>query len=242
MISTTRRFFHLFLALAAVGASTASLLAQEPDTDGETTSESAAGSGETGSEEARKSKGLDEEQKRRVREALRQAWTDPAVVSAREEVRVATESYQEAIRKAVGEADPDVAQALRRLQSINESEVRRRIGSPPMAARPRRGLPYPMSPPGFVERLPSDLRERFQEAEKQARDTEEVRQAREALEELREEDEELRERRMELHRRLRMATLDAMVEIDPSLEHLRERLLEFRRRSGGPRGGRPKAE
>lgn len=184
---------------------------------------------------------LDEEQKQKLRKALREVWTDPSVVGAREEVKTASEAYQKAIRNAIGKSDPDVAQMLRRLQSINEGRSRERVGGgPPGRMMGRRDGEYPMGPPGFVESLSEDERKRFREAEEKARESESVREAREALEELRERDEQLRRTRMEIHRRIRVATLNAMVEIDPSLEPIRERLLRPRIRPSGerPRGHR----
>ena len=174
---------------------------------------------------------LDEEQKRKLREALRDVWTDPAVLSAREEVKVASESYQRAIRNAISKVDPSVAEVLKELQSLNEGRTQERLGGGPgggphVRMMPRRGGDYPIGPPSFLENLSEDERERFQKAEKEARESDVVQKVKEELEMIRKEDESLRKRKMEGLRKVRIAVLNEMVQIDPSLEDLRGQLVQ----------------
>ena len=52
---------------------------------------------------------LSDEEKEKLRTALREVWTDPAVINARDEVKSAAEAYQKEIREAVSKADPSMA-------------------------------------------------------------------------------------------------------------------------------------
>ena len=194
---------------------------------------------------------LEDGQKQQLREALREVWTDPAVLNAREEVKVATDAYQRAIRNAIGKADPSVAGVLKKLQDTSEGRSQERLGGgPPVRMLPRRNGDYPMGPPSFLENLSDEDRKKFREAEKAARESDAVSKAQEQLEQLRKEDEMLRRKRMEAFRAIRVATLDEMVRIDPSLAGLKEELIQSwriegaKRQKGGPKsppqGGKPK--
>lgn len=183
---------------------------------------------------------LDEEQKQKLREALRAVWTDPSVIHAREEVKVASESYQKAIRSAIGKADPSVANVLRELETLNKGRSEERLGGgPSIRMMPRRGGDYPMGPPGFLERLSEDQKNRFREAERAARESEAVSRVKADWEKLQGEEEALRRRKIETLRRMRAATLEEMVRIDPSLGEVRDKLMEFWKGDVGKRPNGP---
>lgn len=189
---------------------------------------------------------LDEGKKQRLREALREVWTDPSVISAREEVKVASDAYQRAIRSAIGKADPEVAEVLKKLQSMNEGRSQERLGGgPPVRMLPRRSGDYPIGPPSLIEDLSEEEKSRFREAERKAKESASVMAARAEMEEVRREDEKLRRKRMETLRRIRAATLEEMVRIDPSLGELRDELTRSWRMetsSSHQSGMKPKPE
>ena len=180
---------------------------------------------------------LSEEEREKLRKALRDVWTDPAVLSAREEVKLASEAYQEAIRKAVGNADPSVAGLLKEIQQLNEGSGNSRVkGETPGRFGPPRGFESPAGPPAFLEKLTPEEREKFKAAEEKAQSAESVQAARKEMESLRLQDEQIRRRRMEAHLKMRRAVLEAMFAEDPELKSLQSR-LGFT--PGGKTKGRP---
>ena len=77
---------------------------------------------------------LSDEQRDKLRQALRDVWTDPAVISAREEVKQAGDAYQESITAAVSRVDPSVAEVMTRIQRSNSGMAHEHIwGRPPLA-------------------------------------------------------------------------------------------------------------
>lgn len=177
---------------------------------------------------------LSEEQRGQLREALRDVWSDPAVLSAREEVKQASESYQAAVRDAVKRVDPEVAELVVKLQAASEGEVRDRIGGG-MHSKfgPRRTGDYPIGPPGYLDKLSDEEKERFKKAQEQARESDSVKSAKQELEALKDEDTKLRHRRLAAHRKLRKAMIDSMAEVDPEIKPLQKRVY-------GGEEGRPK--
>jgi len=169
---------------------------------------------------------LSEEEKEKLRTALRDVWTDPAVITARDEVKSATEAYQKAIREAVAKADPSVVGLMTKAEKNIEGRMHDRIGGPPSGRSGmfRRGVDYPISPPGFMEKLTPEERAKFREAEVAAKATPEVKKALAVLKALQKQDEEMRRKRLEAHRQMRQAVLNEMVKTDPSLKELQERL------------------
>ncbi len=180
---------------------------------------------------------LSEEDREKLRGALREVWTDPAVLSAREEVKLASEAYQAAIRKAVGSADPSVADLLKEIQHINEGSGNSRSkGDAPGRFGPTRGLESPVGAPAFLENLTPEERARFKAAEAKVQDAENVLAARKEMEALRLQDDQMRRQRMEAHLKMRRAVLEAMFAEDPELKSLQSR-LGFT--PGGKGKGRP---
>ena len=213
---------------------------------------------------------LSDEQRDKLRQALRDVWTDPAVISAREEVKQAGDAYQESITAAVSRVDPSVAEVMTRIQRSNSGMAHEHIwGRPPLAigqgvkgvlpplhapgplekggsgsqekggSGPRRGFDDQIKPPGFLDNLPPEARDKFRRAEAAALDSEVVKAARSELEKIREEDEVLRRKRLEAHRKLRKITIDEMERIDPSIAEIRKKLPGEDRKDGSkPEGTR----
>lgn len=185
---------------------------------------------------------LSPEQREKLREALRGVWTDPAVINAREEVKHATEAYQAAIKAAVERADPSVTDLLSKVQGAGMMGAMSPggpggpsgpggpggPGSP--NGSPRRGFDQQIRPPGFLESLSPEAREKFRKTEEAAMGSEAVKAARAELDRIHEEDEALRRKRIEAHRNLRKVTVEEMIRIDPSVAEMQKRLLD---------GGRP---
>lgn len=212
---------------------------------------------------------MSDEQRDKLRQALRDVWTDPAVISAREEVKQAGDAYQESITAAVSRVDPSVAEVMTRIQRSNSGMAHEHIwGRPPLAigqggkgvlpplhapgsqekggSGPRRGFDDQIKPPGFLDNLPPEARDKFRRAEAAALDSEVVKAARSELEKIREEDEVLRRKRLEAHRKLRKITIDEMERIDPSIAEIRKKLPGEDRKDGskpeGTREDEPRAE
>jgi len=191
---------------------------------------------------------LDESERGRLRSALREIWTDPQVISAREEVQQASDAYRRAVREAMARVDPSASTLLREMQSAGEGRSRERLGSAPPGPRGRppgiRPPEFaPVVPPGFLDRFPQSEQERFRRAEAKAQRSEQVESTRRRFAELREQDEELRKSRFEAHLEMRKALFEAIVSEDPGLKEMIES-LEWKgdgprdRRGGGKRGER----
>gem|GEM_PF-558043 len=203
---------------------------------------------------------LSDEQREKLRQALRDVWTDPAVIAAREEVKQAGDAYQAAIKAAVSRADPSVAEVMSKIQRSNSGVAHEHIwgrapvamgqggkGLTPTAHPPgfaekggsvsRRGFDDQIKPPGFFDGMPPEVRVKFRAAEESAMASEAVKAARAELDRIRGEDELLRRKRLEAHRKLRKVTLDEIVRIDPSLAEVRKALAgEDRREGARPEG------
>jgi len=134
----------------------------------------------------------------------------------------------------VSRADPTIADAIAKIQHANSGIAYEHIsGRPPLGMGPKRGFEEEFKPPGFLDSLPPEMREKFRFAEEEAMKAESVKAARAELEEIRHEDESLRSKRLEAYRKLRKAVMDEMVRIDPSIADLQKRL------SNGDRNGLP---
>ena len=169
---------------------------------------------------------LSDGEKEKLRAVLREVWSDPAVINARDEVKSAAEAYQKAIREAVSQADPSMAELMAKAKKSSEGHIHDRIGRPPSGRSGmfRRAGDYPMSPPGFSEKLSTEEQRKFRKAEEAAKETSNVVEAQAALKALQKQDEEMRRKRLEAHRQLRQALLIEMVKKDPSVKELQDRL------------------
>lgn len=215
---------------------------------------------------------LSEEQREKLKKALRDVWTDPAVISAREEVKQASDAYQEAIKAAVNRSDPSLADVMSKIQRSNSGMAHEHIWGHPTrggrdfgkerpqssprqespekgaSTKSRRGFGDQIKPPGYLDALPPEEREKFRIAEETALESEAVQTARSELEKIREEGEALRRKRLGAHRALRKVTIDEMIRIDPSIAGIRKKLSgEDRgpdappRKEGGKKEGPPPA-
>lgn len=235
----TKSLAFLICALVTVAAVRVSVGGDEDAPDREKRAEMSE------REQGRIWESLSEEQRSQLREALREVWSDPAVLSAREDVKHASDAYQAAIREAVQRVDPEVAELVVKLQSASEGKSRERLGGGGQSKFvPRRPGDYPMGPPGYLDNLSNEEKARFKKAQEKARESEAVQAAREELESLREEDGDLRRRRLMAHKKMRKAIMESMVEIDPGIEALQEKVYDKDRPSWSGRGGSkgPKSE
>ena len=89
---------------------------------------------------------------------------------------------------------------------------------------PWRGFDEQIKPPGFLDSLPPETREKFRKAEAAAMETDAVKEAKGELAKIREEDEALRRKRLEAHRKLRKVTIDEMILVDPSIAAMQKKL------------------
>lgn len=187
---------------------------------------------------------LSEEERQRLREALRKVWSDPAVIGAREEVSRATGAYQDAIKGAIGRTDPELGKILAKLQSESEGYHGKRLGTPLPGPPGGPGGDYRsfsfdqmLRPPGMLEKMTPEEREKFLKSQAAARDSQAVQEALGKLSDLREKDEELRRMKLSLLRQVRKAVFEEMVKSDPSLEEILKRYEP----PGGP-GGKGRGE
>ncbi len=174
---------------------------------------------------------LSPEQREKLREALRKVWSDPGVVSARAEVKQASDAYQAAVKNAVSKADPTIADALAKLQKASSGMLHEHIsGRPPgVGMGPKRGFEEELKPPGFLESLNPESREKFRIAEAEAMKSESVLAVKGELEKIRRDDEEIRSKRLDAYRRLRKSILEEMVRFDPSVSEMQSRLVSGER-------------
>ncbi len=226
--------FMILSAIALFGQAYPTILRAEAAPD---VAESRSDEPKKSDRESERWEALSEEEREKLKKALREVWADPAVLSAREEVKLASEAYQEAIRSAVGKADPTVVELLKEIQDINEGKTKDRLkGSGPGRFSPNRGIEFPAGPPAFLEKLTPEEREQFRAAEEKAQSDEGVQAAKKHLEQIRSQDDQLRKRRMEAHLKMRRAVLDAMFKENPELQTLQSRLGFTPSGSGKVRG------
>ncbi len=166
---------------------------------------------------------LSEEERKKLREVLRRVWSDPEVQSAREEVKNAAENYKNAVKTAVGNEDPLVAKLLVKVQSENAGNVSQLLpGRPPFPGDgkgERRGSEHLLvGPPGFLERLTEEQRRKFLKAQAIAKDSPAVKDAFKELDKIREKDESFRKERLQAFKKLRKASYQALLSVDPELK------------------------
>jgi len=188
------------------------------------------------SENREKWERLSEQEREKLRVALRDVWADPAVLSAREEVNEATKAFQEAIRFAMTNADPAVAELLKEVQSPSRGPLTGR--SPGRPGGQKHMGEGPTGPPAFFEKMTPEERAQFRKVEAKARESEAVLTIRKELEAIQKEDEQLRRKRMETYRKMRRVVLAAMVKEDPTLGDKIAELgtLKGPGGKGGPKG------
>lgn len=182
---------------------------------------------------------LSEAEKQKLREALRTVWSDPRVVSARENVNRSAREYREAIQLTLASLDPESA----RLASSLEDEAKN--PPPPFvngnAGKGKRpGLEHFLNPPPFLEKLSDEQKQLYFKASATAHAEPQVQAAWEELKALNREDEEMRHRKFEALRKYRSVYLEAIVKAEPQLVDVIS-LLEKEREKNKPgsKGGTP---
>lgn len=196
---------------------------------------------------------LSPEQRDRLREAVRRAWSDPGVIQARDEVKVATEAYQKALAATLTNTDPETAKLVERFRQHMESESKGYLspgmsspgrgpgpggpGGPGGSGRERRDIEgfMIMENPSFLRDLDDTKRAIYREAHRKAVESPEVKARIEALRTLRNQDEEVRKKRTEVIRGMHQALRLAMVESDP-------RVAEFLPKLSPSEGWHPDGE
>ncbi len=166
---------------------------------------------------------LNPEEQKRLRETLRQVWSDPQVLNAREDVSRSAREYQAAVRDAIGRRDPEAAELLQRVSANGSGMLHSLIGGGERGKRPPfpggRGLEH-MIPPAALERMEPEYRERFAKASEEAKEDPAVLAAIEKMRDLVRQDEDLRKEKLETLRQLRTAFFEAVVSVDPDLKEV----------------------
>ena len=192
-------------------------------------------------------KDLTPEQREALREAMRQAWNEPAVTEARTELKVAAERYQKVLQNAIERIAPELKEPIETMRNSSDSAFKGLTSNPMGGPRPQGGGPggrnwrdydsmVTMARPSFLEDLSPDLQKAYREGHAAAMENPRVVTALDALRELREQDESMRMKRYEAVRRAHQAIRAAISESYPELkEHFPER---NRNGGGGGSGGR----
>jgi hypothetical protein len=195
---------------------------------------------------------LSPEQREKLREAVRKAWSDPSVLQARDELKTAAETYQNAIYSAIKRSSPDMAEAVDLLRKNSSSELKM-YSSPGMGRGPGGGGPGPspgggpsgrgwkevegfmtMESPSFLRELPADKQKIYRDAHRKAMESAGVKAKVESLKSLRQEDENMRKKRIDAIRGVHLAIRRALIEADSRVS---EFLPENRRPGSEGKGG-----
>ena len=228
----------------------------DPPTEPGAKSGTAAGHNHHGGEDPLA--GLSEEERQRLREVMRRAWSDPAVIQAREEIQTATKAYQQALRDAIELLDLELIDAVEKIR--DSSAYRgpfpenyrggagggpRGNGEGPLGGG--RGFDdfLTMESPPFLKDLSEEDREIYREAHRKARESEPFKTTIGRLKEVREQDDTLRDRKVELFREVRRVLTAQMVEADPRVKDILAKFPHTNRRGpeeggggGPPKGGK----
>ena len=183
------------------------------------------------------------EDREAVKKALQAVWENPEVLQARDEVKRATDAFRQAIKKAVSQENPRVAALVERMHGSGRSrewEKKRpgsegRGGKPPVGKRPgandrgagASGESRGIGPVGFLAfhgDFSKEERKRLEMARKTAMESEEFRKVQEELTALLKQGEGLRKKRVDMFHRTRVEMTRAMIEADPEVKPLLERM------------------
>ena len=186
---------------------------------------------------------LSPEERERFREAMRQAWSDPAVLQARDEVKEATEAYQEALVEAIKRNDPEVMAMMKKIRAAPDSPIKSLFsgGSGPGGRRPGGGFRdfegfITGESPGFLKNLTEEQQEIYAKAREEALESDEFKAVVGQLRQLRKSDEAMRKERIELFKRVRKTLRSEMIKADERVEAI---LPEEELRPMGPPGSGP---
>jgi hypothetical protein len=180
------------------------------------------------------------EDREAVRKALQAVWENPEVLQARDEVKRATEAFHKAIRKALGQQDPLVAEMVEKMhgggkpgdwENRGSGPGDRPVGKPPVrnerGSRPSGTEGRGIGPAGmlaFHGDYSKEEKAHLEEVRKKAMESEEFKRVQEELKALLKQGEDLRRKRVELFHQTREEITKAMIKVDPEVEPLLERM------------------
>lgn len=206
---------------------------------------------------------LTSEQRDRLREAVRRAWNDPAVIQARGEVKAATDAYQSALREALVRTDPDIAGLVEKFRLSTQSESKGYLAPGMGNGRGPGGSPGPnpgfpglpggggrdwrggfegfllLENPPFLRDLDDGKKQLYRDAHRKALENPDVNRRLDTLKALRQEDDEIRKKRTEAIRGVHQALHRALIEADPRVVEFLPKNFDDRRPPGGEGGGHP---
>lgn len=166
---------------------------------------------------------LSEDEKKKVREALRTVWSDPKVLSARENVNRSIKEYQMAIKETMSNQDPESASLLEKVHSGGGGFLTfiSSRGMGPSGGGHKRGQSprhhEHLLPPHVLDQLTPEQKAQFKRANDRAKMRPEVNAAIEKMRALRKDDEEFRKRQFEAIHTFRKTYFETLIDIDPSL-------------------------
>jgi len=190
---------------------------------------------------------LSSEERERFREAMRQAWSDPAVLQARDEVKEATEAYQEALVEAIKRNDPEVMAMMKKIRAAPDSPIKSLFsGGGPGGRRPGGGSGgfrdfeafITGESPGFLKNLTEEQQKIYAQARERALESANFRTVVGKLRQLRKSDEAMRKERIEMFKRVRKTLHSEMIKADERVEAIlpREGMRPMPPGAGPPRG------
>ncbi len=178
--------------------------------------------------------GLTDTERTKLREAMKDVWTDPAVVQSREAINESVKAYKASIRTALLKKDPSLEPALIKMEKDSSGHVRQMMGGPPRGPGSHRfdgkgksSNSPEISPfdrftryPPFLNDLPENKKNNYFKVRDQIRDSTEIKSILKRLEDFNEQDKRNRIERTSLYSELRKTIHKKMIEIDPSLSEI----------------------
>lgn len=197
---------------------------QERERDGR--SRSGPGSSSNRSDPFQK---LSAEEREQLREAVRRAWSDPAVIEARDKLKNAAEDYQNALNASIKRISPGLADTIESLRRDSDSSLRiygpgpgpgGKGGDSGGGSRDWRDYEgfLTMENPSFLNDLSPEQQSLYRSAHTKAINSPTVKARLSSLRALRETDDEIRKQRIEGIRQVHQAIRQALVEADPQVE------------------------
>ncbi|NNE93695.1 MAG: hypothetical protein HKN23_18755, partial [Verrucomicrobiales bacterium] len=196
---------------------------------------------------------LSDEERSRLRQAMREAWSDPAVIQARQEVNDSVQAYQKAIRAALLKKDPEMKGLISKMEASSQSHVKTMIGEatrhgnggksgPRAGGGDQRGFDMLTRAPSYLSNLTPEQRKQYFELRDKVKSNPEVRELFGKLEQLRKEDDAMRDRRTDTFRKLGRTIHEAMIAEDPSVAEWLPKGPPGGMKGRGPGGGKGKVE
>ena len=119
---------------------------------------------------------LSPEEMKKLREALRDVWTDPTVLSARENVNRSAREFQKAVSESIARSDPEAAKLLQKVQKSQSGLLQKVMGGdrgkrPPFGSV--RNFEH-MIGPAMMDRMDPEQKDRYRAASEEAKKHPEV--------------------------------------------------------------------